>query len=333
MRFSIVAAAALLLAPAIAHSQITPAVGVAVDSVTGRPIEGVLMTLSGHGYSQSTATRDDGSFRFTKVTPATYTLTARRLGYARLEMSIPIEDNGVRIKVSLVKLTNLDTVVALPGTGIGGHVGTLNSLRPLANADISVVGIGTRVRTDSMGRFFVPLKVPGTYVVRARTPGYEPVALSVVVPRDSTARLMLLMDTTSSQKSNAYEIAWQDFNDRARLRGSKSAIVSQAELARTGELGLMDALQRVPSVTGKQLRFGPMVCVFVDGRPASGVPIRLWDVEAVEAVEVYTGDSKSEFTGTLARASRGYECQPTEITDTSPTARDRIRWLVIWGKR
>jgi hypothetical protein len=144
---------------------------------------------------------------------------------------------------------------------------------------------------------------------------------------------MLLLDTTSTPKSNAYELAWMEFNDRARLRGTKSAIVSHAELAKTGEAGLFEALQRVPAISGKQLRFGQMVCVFVDGRPASGVPIRLWDVEAVEAVEVYTGDSKSEFTGTLARASRGYECQPTEITDTSPTARDRIRWLVIWGKR
>jgi hypothetical protein len=143
MRISIVAAAALLFLPVAAHSQITPTGGIVVDSVTGRPIEGVLLTLSGHGYSQSTASHEDGTFRFPKVTPATYTLTARRLGFARLEIPIPIEQNGVRIKVSLVRLTTLDTVIALPGTGIGGQVGTLNSLRPLANAEISVVGIGS----------------------------------------------------------------------------------------------------------------------------------------------------------------------------------------------
>src|SRR3954465_15036577 len=184
MRISPTIAAALFFLPVAAHSQISPTAGIVVDSVTGRAIEGVLLTLSGNGYSQSVASHDDGTFRFTKVTPGTYTLAARRLGYARLEMPIPVEENGVRIKVSLVRLTTLDTVRALPGTGIGGQVGTLNSLRPLANADISVIGIGTRVRTDSVGRFFVPLKVPGTYVVRARNVGYEPVTLSVVVPRD-----------------------------------------------------------------------------------------------------------------------------------------------------
>ena len=333
MKTLTVAAAAMLSLSVVARAQLAPAAGIVVDSISGRPIEGVLVTLSGNGYSQSVASHEDGTFRFTRVTAGTYTLAARRLGYARLEMPIPIEENGVRIKVSLVRVTTLDTVIARPGTGIGGHVGTLNSLRPLANAEITVVGIGTRVRTDSGGRFFVPLRVPGTYVVRARTPGYESVALSVFVPRDTTARLMLLMDTASNQKSNAYELAWQEFNDRARLRGSKSAIVSHAELARTGEPGLLEALQRVPSVSGKQLRFGQMVCIFVDGRPAAGIPLRLWDVEQVEAVEVYTGDSKSETTGILQRASRGYECQPTEITDASPTVRDRIRWLVIWAKR
>lgn len=326
-------AAALLSIPSVAHSQFTAVSGMVVDSVSGHPIEGALVSLSGNGYSETVASRDNGSFRFSKITPGTYTLIARRLGYARLEMPIPIEDNGVRITVSLVRIGQLDTVIAHTGTGIAGQVGTLNSLRTLANAEVSVIGVGAKAHTDSMGRFFVPLRNPGTYVVRARIDGYEPVALSVLVSRDSTARLMLLMDTTKGTSSNAYELAWRQFNDRARLRGTKSAIVSHAELLQTGEPGLIDALQKVPSISGRQLRFGPTACVFVDGRPSAGIPLRLWDVDRVEAVEVYTNDRNSDFTGTLARESRGYECQPTEVLSTSPAARDRIRWLVIWEKR
>jgi hypothetical protein len=332
MRLSYALAAALLALPAVAPAQMMPTGGIIIDSLTRQPIEGALITLSGSGYNQSMASHDDGTFRFMKVTPGRYTLTARRLGYARLEVPIRIEDNGVKIRISLVRITTLDTVISRPGTGIGGQVGTLNSLQPLRNADVTVVGIGTRVRTDSVGRFFVPLKNPGTYVVRARTPGFEPVALSVFVPRDSTARLMLLMDTATTVKSNAYELAWLEFNDRSRLRGSKSAIVSYSELAKTGEPGLLEALQRVPSVSSKQLLFGQTVCVFVDGRPAAGAPLRAWDVERVEAVEVYTFDS--DLTNTLQRASRAYEClTTTEITEPNPVSRDRIRWLVIWAKR
>jgi hypothetical protein len=332
MKFPLAVAAAMLL-PVLGGAQITVAGGIVVDSVSGQPIGGVLVSLSGSGYTQSVASRDDGTFRFTRVTPGTYTLAARRLGFAPLEMPIPIEDNGVRIKVSLVRITTLDTVHAQPGTGIGGQVGTLKTLRPLQNAEITVVGIGGRARTDSAGRFYLPLKAPGTYVVRARTAGYEPVALSVVVPRDSTARLMLLMDTATTPRSNAHEIAWVEFNERARMRGSKSAIVSHAELAQTGEAGLMEALLGTKAISTKQLRFGQTVCVFVDGRPQAASGLRTWDVDQVEAVEVYTIDSRSELTGTLARASRGYECLPTEVPDPVVTPRDRIRWLVIWAKR
>jgi hypothetical protein len=330
--FSAILAVALCL-PGAAHAQITVAGGTVIDSVTGQPIGGVLVSLSGNGFTQSVSSRDDGTFRFSRVTPGTYTLAARRLGFAPLEMAIPIEDNGVTIKVSLVRITALDTVRARPGTGISGQIGTLKTLRPLRDAEIAVVGIGGRTRSDSAGRFYVPLKNPGTYVVRARLPGYEPVALSLVVTRDSTARLMLLMDTAATQRSNALESAWLEFNDRARMRGTKSAIVSQAELARTGEPGLREALRRVEPVTSRQLRFGQIVCVFVDGRPSATSPLGGWDVEEVEAVEIYTADSRSEVTGTLVRASRGYECQPTDVPDPVVTPRDRIRWLVIWTKR
>ena len=109
------------------------------------------------------------------------------------------------------------------------------------------------------------------------------------------------------------------------MRGTKSAIISHTELARTGEPGLLDALQRVPSITARQLRFGQTVCVFVDGRPAAGAPLKFWDVEQVEAVEVYTGEDGSDVTGTLRRASRGYECQSTEMPEAIATPRDRGR--------
>ena len=328
-------APALLLAlPVVAAAQITLAGGAVVDSASGQPIEGVLLSLSGNGYSQSVVSHEDGSFRFSKVTPGTYRLTARRLGYAKLEIPIPIEENGVRIRVALVRVARmLDTIVARPGTGIGGQVGTLSALEPLGGVEVTVVGIGQRARTDSTGRFFVSLRNPGTYVVRARAPGYEPVSLSVFVPRDSTSRLMLLMDTATTERSNAYELARREFGERARMRGTKSAIVSHTELARTGEPGLLDALRRVPSIASRQLRFGQTVCVFVDGRPAAGAPLKFWDVEQVEAVEVYTGEDGSDVTGTLRRASRGYECQSTEMPDATATPRDRIRWLVIWVKR
>jgi hypothetical protein len=81
------------------------------------------------------------------------------------------------------------------------------------------------------------------------------------------------------------------------------------------------------------MRFGQTVCVFVDGRPAASSPLRQWDVDQVEAVEVYTVDPRSDGTLSLQRASRGYECQSTEMPGAVVASRDRIRWLVIWVRR
>lgn len=316
--------------PAVA--QVSPVTGTVVDSATGNPVAGALVALVGNGYVQAVSSRDDGAFRFTNVTPGSYTMSVRRLGFAALQLTIPIDANGVHVRAAVVRIAALDTVRANPGTGIAGEVGALTPLRPLANAEVLVVGVGAVLRTDSTGRFFLPLRQAGTYVVRAKSPGYLPVALSVRVTRDSTARVMLLMDTATAGISSAYELAWREFADRARLRGTKSALVSHGELARTGEPGLMDALQRVPSLSAAQLHFGETVCVFINGRPAAGSPLAAWDVGQVEVVEVYTGERRSEETGSLRRASRGYECQPTRLRGAVPPPRDRIRWLVIWVK-
>lgn len=326
----VVATCVAAASPAVA--QIAPVTGTVVDSATGNPVAGALVALAGNGYVQAVSSLGDGTFRFTKVTPGSYTLSVKRLGFAALQLTIPIDANGVHVRAAVVRIAGVDTVRAHPGTGIAGEVGALTPLRPLANAEVLVVGVGAVLRTDSTGRFFLPLRRAGTYVLRAKSAGYLPVALSVTVTRDSTARVMLLMDTSTAGTSSAYELAWREFADRARLRGTKSVLVSQGELARTGEPGLFEALQRVPALSAAQLRFGETVCVFIDGRPAAGSPLGTWAVEQVEAVEIYTGERRSEETGTLRRASRGYECQPTKLPGAVPPLRDRIRWLVIWVK-
>ena len=75
------------------------------------------------------------------------------------------------------RVMTLDTVRAKTGMGIFGDVGSAHTLRPLPDAEIQVAG-ASPVRTDSAGRFFVPLKHAGTYVVRARKPGYAPQTLA-----------------------------------------------------------------------------------------------------------------------------------------------------------
>ena len=125
-------------------------------------------------------------------------------------------------------------------------------------------------------------------------------------------------------------MAWGDFSDRARLRGSRSALISRLELLEHGDVGLVEAIERTPAVADKHLRFGSTVCLFVDGRPSGTTPIGSFDLESIEAVEVYTSDPRSDETHSLAKVSRGYECHPTGLPDTAAPEEDVIRYVVVW---
>jgi hypothetical protein len=324
---------ALLLAtlPSIAAAQGGLVTGLVRDSATGHPLAGTVVTLAGNnGYQQSVPTEQNGTFRFTKAFPASYTLSARRLGYSPWSNTIHADENSKPFTISMAHLSTIDTVIVRPGTGIYGEVGTLRTLQPLRDADIQIIGVGTRLKTDASGRFFLPLRNPGTYVVRARVNGYELKTVSVLVNKDETADLMILMDSSSTKPSNAYEMAWNNFSDRARLRGSRSAIVSRLEILQNGNVGLMEAIERASSVSSKNLRFGPTLCLFVDGLPASTTTIGSIDAESIEAVEVYTSDPRSDETHSLARASRGSECHATGLPGTNAPDSDVIKWVVVW---
>jgi len=332
MRLRVLTATLAIVVPALLSAQRGVVTGVVHDSLTGRPLAGTIVTLAGNGYGQATPSEQNGSFRFTKAFPASYTLSARRLGYAPVSLTIHVDEEAKPFVIAMTPLPGLDTVRVRPGTGIFGEVGTLRTLRPIRGADIQVIGVGTRLTTDDRGRFFLPLKAPGAYVVRAKVPGYEAQTVSVVVTRDETVDVMMLLDSTTTKSSNAYEMAWGQFSDRARLRGSRSGLVSRSELLDHGDMSLIQALERVPSIAEKHLRFGPTVCLFVEGRPVAATPINSIDIEAIEAVEVYTAETRSDETNTLARASRGYECHSTGLPDTFAPESDLIKWVVVWLK-
>src|SRR6476620_10675955 len=113
MKLSALAAAALLaISPAMARGQLTSFSGTVIDSASRSPVPGVLLTLSGNGYGQTISSRDDGSFVFNRVTPGNYQIVARRLGYAPIDLSVPVAENGVRLNVALVRIAMLDTVHA-----------------------------------------------------------------------------------------------------------------------------------------------------------------------------------------------------------------------------
>ena len=113
-----------------------------------------------------------------------------------------------------------------------------------------------------------------------------------------------------------------------------SALVSGAELRDMGG-SLHDALLRSKSMTVRGLRLGPTTCVFLNGIPRPGLPLDAFQIEEIEAVELY-GES-GDPTGTLASSwPRGAQCGMS--SRRAPPANGAIavpyaKWAAIWTQR
>ena len=324
-------AAFIAAASAAAQSPVTVR-GRVQDSVTGRPLAGAIVGLGLTTSARTTRTDDAGEFAFSKVSPGTYSLTVKRLGFEARARSVDVHDGMDSIVIALLRVATLDTVrIRATNQGIYGAVGTADSLRPLRSAMVQVIGGSKKIAVDSTGHFYLPIKTPGTYMVRAMSAGYEAQMMSVTVHRDEGVEIALLLDSATTPESNRWESAYADMADRMIARRNSSAIVSASELRETGYTGIVDALRRSPSFNKAVIRIGSTACVFVDGQPKPGFSIDAFDATQIEAIEAYT--ASSEGTGNLARRwPRGFPCAPTGEGATAG-GNDVIRWIVIWLKR
>jgi hypothetical protein len=318
-------------ATATAHAQSGSVSGTATDAGTARPLPGALVTLGPAASERTTRTDERGTFRFDRVAAGQYLLVVRRLGYEMVRQTVDVTNGDVPVTVAMQRVVSLDTVrVHAAEQGIYGAVATSRDLRPLRTATIRVMGVGGgKILVDSTAHFFVPIKTPGAYVVRAQSSGYEAQALSVTVHRGEGVEVAMLLDSSTTPPSNRLEMAMADFDDRMRARRMGSTLVSRAELMKNGDTQLLGAIRAAQSFVSKPLRFGDTACVFVDGRPFTG-GLNAFEPKQVEAVEVYGADGDG--TRTLAQAwPRGFPCGDTGMPRVAP-GKDVVRWVVIWLK-
>ena len=317
---------------AVAAQQPVAVRGKVQDSVSGRPLAGAIVGLGPSGSDRITRTDDAGEFAFSKVAPGSYSLTVKRLGYDPRTRVVEVRPGMDSILVVMLRVSTLDTVrIRATNQGIYGAVGTAEGLRPLRSAVVQVIGGSGKLSVDSTGHFYIPIKAPGAYMVRAMSSGYQTQTMAVTVRRDEGVEIALLLDSATTPESNRWESAYADMADRMIARRNSSAIVSASELRETGYTGLADALRRSPSFNKAVIRIGGTACVFVDGQPKPGFSIDAFDATQIEAVEAYT--TSSEGTGNLARRwPRGFPCAPTG-ENTTAVGNDVIRWIVIWLKR
>jgi hypothetical protein len=315
--------------PVLAQAGTRDVQGVVRDALTSRPLVGVSIALESGSTRQSIRSDETGAFLFHGVATGGYRISARRIGYGVWSQQLVIDERTPSLAIALTPIATLDTVRVRPELGVYGVVGAAKDLRPLAGAKIQILGSDRTATSDSTGRFSAGLRRPGFYVTRATLDGYEPQAITVTVRRDSSAELAFLLDSATHGPLAKVESAWNDFGDRLRLRGPRSAVVPRSDLLKNGDMGLVAALERSSALADKTLRLGSEVCVFIDGQPAPATPLWSIDASMVQTVEVYTGSgvaTPSDNTGTLRRMPLS-QCTATGLPSTSG---ETIKYVVVW---
>jgi hypothetical protein len=72
------------------------------------------------------------------------------------------------------------------------------AIRPIASANLTLVGQGIATHADATGIFVIPNLKPGLYTVQARANGFQPIQSTAEVKAGETAKVRMVMDVDRS---------------------------------------------------------------------------------------------------------------------------------------
>jgi hypothetical protein len=343
---------------------VLPSVALAQDSVgvlrgivrneTGRPIEYALVSLDPAGSNRQARTDRDGRFSFLGAPVGLRAIRVTFVGYRPGERTVRVPRGTVDIEVTLERLaTTLAGVeVTARRTGLYGSVIARDSLLPVPDARIEVLGARTGDTTAADGTFnFAKLK-PGSYIVRVRHTHFESRNVSIVVPADGGTQLDLVVERGILSRDAHMEQLYRELDSRVHWMGTTAAMISREELQGDPTTGLDAALPRAPGFM--KASFYPAregwedACLYVDGVPRPGGKISDFAIEEIEAIEIYGPPmGRSDPTNTLAsrwppRAMCGMSSSPRVAFEggrANPAAARLsgkaipVQFVVVWLRR
>ena len=311
--------------------------GTVANAVDGVPLSGATVELSSARFTRRLRTDDGGSFRFSAIPVGSYKLTVLRLGFTPLTQPVSVGDADADQRITLQPdaraLNAVETkanVTAIYG-GIGAAGLSTNSngersLTAVRNARVQVLGSGFETETDSLGRFFLEVKKPGRYLVRATSPGLVPQVYPVDARKNNAVDASRLLDSARADQGSRPEYLWKEMDKRLDWRGINSAVVTGDEVREYGG-SLSAALQRSAGMGSRGLRLTGAACVFVDGIHRPNLPLDAIRPEEVEAIEVY--GSGGDPTLSLKNSLKGATC----ATSNRQSNVNTVQFVVIWTVR
>jgi hypothetical protein len=272
--------------------------GVVVDS-SNVPIPDIAVYL--YEARQQVRTGRDGRFRFDNVGKGKYTLSARSVGFLGVTERINVKAAGATVRLQLTRLARgLPAVITTADrTGLSGVVAD-TSLRPLRDVSVRIMGTGLTTKSDSLGRFYLPVK-PGSYLMRFERDGYDRQLMGLSMPPTQGREVAIWMTKSGVRENPLIGANLFEFDQRRiRARQVTYANFSRDDLIATGALDLMQAAARA---TSQRVDFD--ACAYLDGGPAFAP---LWalpvgDTEFMEAsVPGNTGRNAVDIIGRPASA-------------------------------
>jgi hypothetical protein len=226
----------------------------------------------------------------------------------------------MRIRIALLLLT-VAAALAGPGSSaaqqrrsvIAGLVVSTNTLEPIANVRVSLVGTGRSVLTDVLGRFLFDSLRAATYLVQARgdsdeTPltsvevgERERIDLLVKLGKPDPNRLPDLVSTAEAPPADPLLRIPEEFAERKKL--GIGQFLTGEQIARRRPPSVVDLFW---TFRGMEVRCRNGTClphvvrtppscapkVVVDGAAADAGILRGLDRDDLQAVEVYLGVSE-----------------------------------------
>lgn len=229
------------LVPAARAQQYVQVQGTVVDTA-GRPLTQAEVLIG----TRRGMTGAGGAFRVDSIRPGQYFITVRQVGYTPVRERILLGNTAPapRRWVLIPAPALLPTIVVDERrTGIWGTVGDEAGIAAVG-ATVQVVGVqGTRVLTDSVGRFTIPRASVGQYLVRVNFPGHAESRVLVELKRGEGKELSVrLQPALRPTTTRGDEQALEDLGRRMSL-GVRRERLGGEELDRLRSADLCDMAQ------------------------------------------------------------------------------------------
>ena len=323
---------ALIASASTADGQQTATVrGIVRDSATKQPLLGAIVQITDGVRQHAVRTDEAGEFQIPKVELGSYRAVIRRIGYTSSSRQISVDEGMRPLSLDLPPIPRSLRAMHVhgEGTGVFGQIARAEDLTPIAGATVFIAGSRDSVVTDSTGAYFMPLKGPGLFMVRANAPGFIEDLFVIEVKRNAVADGSRLLDAGVGPKM--HPIFWKDFDQRQSWRTvNTSALLSGSEIRRVGN-SVTAVLAQSGTMVSSAMRLGPGVCVFVDGQPRPGIPLDAYRPEDIKAIEVYAERSDAAMLA-LQDWPKNQKCSGTGEPAVRVRGAKPIAVVVIWRR-